>query len=157
MKPKAPRWLTESFRDGVDERETMRALYDLAFKGTGCCLAQHDPHDRPCSGRLERFHYINRQRVENALGALLPRTPYWHWPGERGITGELRDELILLAAWDPRVGGIGCEGHHRRLDSHLTPELVIAKSALPDHLLEFATDWGLESSLEERFPVEIGA
>lgn len=62
------------------------------------------------------------------------------------------DDLILLAAWDPRNAVIGCEGHHRRFDNHATPVLVIPAPELPDHMLDFIFDWGLETQAEARFP-----
>src|SRR4051794_14592461 len=44
-----PRWLTEGFRDGVDEREAPSGPHDVrAFPS--CWLASHDPRRRPCSG-----------------------------------------------------------------------------------------------------------
>lgn len=144
-RPKAPRWLTGAFRDGIDERDTV-VVSSGERKYYGCQLAQHDPLERPCSGGLERFHWIGRQRVENAMGALLPYLmPFdWRWD---------RDEIILLAAWDPRNGGIACaDEHHARLDSHREPTLIIPASALPSHVHDFAADWGLESQLEARYP-----
>lgn len=74
-----------------------------------------------------------------------------------GIPPDVRIDLILLAAWDPRNGGIGCVGHHRRFDSHATPTLTVPRSALPDHVEEFAADWGLERQLEDKFPGEVAA
>jgi hypothetical protein len=126
----APKWLREGFRDGVDEREQQRTL--------ACCLFLHDPAARPCSGRLERLHWIGRQRVRNALWCSLPLP--------------CGPDLILLAEWDPRNGGIACEGHHRRFDRHLTPELVVPRSALPAHVEEFIADWGLELQATDKFP-----
>lgn len=165
-KPKAPRWLTEAFRDGVDERE-VGGLPEFKWPTYGhslCVLRGFDSRRRPCSGRLERFHWISRQRVEHALGALLLGAEieeYWNdWNGEEGGAGtdhfampqDWREEITLLAAWDPRNGGIACEGHHRRYDSHLMPPLIVPRSPLPDHVLEFVRDWGLEHVLEDRFP-----
>jgi hypothetical protein len=156
-KPKAPRWLTEAFAAGVDEREAMFALDEGPY---GCWLAQFDKEERPCTDKLERCHVISRQRVEKALGALLrceggppsvqmPGTTEWDLvppsPAER-------DDLILLAAWDPRNARIACEGHHRRFDAHATPPLVVPYDALPEHVLEFADDYGLELELERRCP-----
>jgi hypothetical protein len=156
VKPRSPVWLCESFRDGVDERELVEvgAGFASEWRYYGCWLAQFDPLEQDCGGRnfpyLERFHFISRQRVENALGALLP---WWaSQPLRGGFRMDERNELILLAAWDPRNGGIACEAHHRRLDSHATPELVVPRSALPKHVLEFAEEWGLESQLESKFP-----
>jgi hypothetical protein len=144
-KPKAPRWLTESFRDGVDE----------AY-GEICILDVLDPLQRPCTGKLERFHWIGRQRVENALGALMPSEPYFE-DTIATMTGTLpwstAVDLILLAAWDPRNGCVACEGHHRRFDGHLTSELKVPWGCLPGRFLDFVYDWGLESELERKFPL----
>jgi hypothetical protein len=156
---KAPRWLTQSFARGIDERQPKRPPKP-AYPGANgyCWLTCHDDRRRPCSGRLERFHFIPRQRVENALRALLPG-----WGLERvhyaphvdsGDFKAWRDDLILLAAWDSRNGGLGCEGHHRRLDSHLTPPLWVRYENLPDRVVHFAFDWGIEGQLD-RFPSEI--
>lgn len=150
-KPKAPRWLTEAFRDGVDERQWERVRLNLA---DSCWLAQHDPLRRPCSGRLERVHMIPRQRVERALDALLPTGGSVFLNGEAAILDHLdRRDVILLAAWDPRNAVLGCGGeHHPRFDSKQTPALVVPRSALPGHVEEFVADYGLETSAEERFP-----
>lgn len=171
-KPKAARWLTEAFRDGVDETYAPHGvpIIAAAYPGAaaGCWLAHHDPARRPCSGPFERFHFIPRQRVENALGALLLGAEveeYWNdWNGEEGGAGtnrflmpqDWREELILLAAWDPRNGGLGCEGHHRHFDGHLVSlpreQIVVPRTALPLHVEEFITDFGLEAAAEQRFP-----
>ena len=138
---KAPAWLRESFRDGVDERQAEPLLADVR-----CWLADHDPLRRPCVGPLERFHFIPRKDVKRTLGNLLP------W----GIAGT--DEwnhfadLIQIAEWDDRNGGIACERHHRRFDSHLTPRLVVPRSAVPRHVLAFVDDYGIESAYRVRFP-----
>lgn len=148
MKPKAPEWLRLSFRDGVDERRGA-PIPVSASRSTGCQLAQHDLLQRPCSGRLERFHYVNRQRIELAFAALMIWTPEFD---ALGLTvGDVQD-LVLLAAWDPRVGGVGCEMHHRRYDNHLMPPLIVPYDALPSHVTDWASDYGLESQLEARPP-----
>lgn len=153
MKPKAPEWLRLSFAEGVDER-TREANFGgfPAYDGArgNCYLARHDPLHRPCSGRLERFHYVNRQRIENAMAALLLAARWEEFAD--GPEDSPFSNLILLAAWDPRVGGISCEGHHRRFDSALTPPLVVPYDALPSHVTEWAESWGLESQLEARCP-----
>lgn len=160
---KAPRELTEAFKEGVDEREAVAFLDEGEVQ---CWLAQFDPAQRPCEGRFERVHFLNRQRVRHALFALLPdeylRDPL---PGEEmyGPTLVLPDwtETLQSAEWDSRNGGIGCEAHHRRFDKHLvslpSEELVVPRSALPEHVEEFAADWGLEDELDARFPGEKGA
>ena len=149
-KPKTPRWLTEAFRDGVSKR-----YFEEHGEASMCWLAQHDPRQRPCSGPLERFHFLARQRVENALGALFPPRLLLAGGGIYPYSKAEIWELILLAAWDPRNGGIGCQHHHRRLDGHTTPELKVSLVSLPDHVLEFRNDWGLESAFEQRFPVHV--
>lgn len=183
-KPKAPRWLTEAFRDGVDER-ILASLRDegqpaAAYPGADplCWLAQHDPARRPCvqsnGPGFERFHFIPRQRVENALGALLPAdgawfaleaTPDWHPDLVAAIRPEVpiwqfmgRADLILLAAWDPRNGELACEHHHRRFDGHATsstaPKIIVPAMAVPQRVHWFAADYGLESDFAGRFPPE---
>lgn len=159
-KPKAPEWLRLAFKDGVDEREGDWALmsdraYPLARPR--CQLAQHDPLELPCSGRLERFHFVNRQRIENAMGALLPPRCELSRGGIYPYSRDEVAELILLAAWDPRVGGISCEAHHRRLDGALTPPLIVPYGALPSHVTDWAADFGLESQLEARYPSEVAS
>lgn len=167
-KPKAPEWLRLSFRDGIDFRVSEEHEFPDGYYG--CQLAQHDPLQRPCSGRLERFHWVNRQRIENAIAALMPTT----WDAVEDViryrsAESYRDaalpeyydpalwapELILIAAWDPRVGGIACEAHHRRFDSALTPPLVVPYDALPSHVTDWAEEKGLESQLEARCPRQV--
>jgi len=178
-KAKAPAWLRAGFAEGVLELAPPRPR--PAYKGAlgRCWLAQHDPRRRPCSGHFERFHFLRRQSVEDAVAALLPDR--WEllrqledqmgepdfWSGNYAATvakahgelvgsGALRPlaDLILLAAWDPRNGGVGCEGHHRRFDHHLTPALPVRYEALPPHVVQFAFDWGIDHLLD-RFPSEI--
>lgn len=127
MKRRVDRELAESFRDGVDQRYG---------PNPSCWLAEHD--DQPCSGPFERFHFIGRQRIRNALWPLLPEAD--------------RDRLIELAEWDDRNGGIASENHHRRFDGHMTPSLRISADVLPAHVLEFASDWGLELEIERKMP-----
>jgi hypothetical protein len=133
-----------------------------------CWLARHAPEQRICSGRLERFHFIPRQRVEAGMweqlrGAMIccpicGGSGDWRDSGScEGCFGAGRtrlpfsENLILLAAWDPRNGGISCVGHHRRFDNHATPSLSIPYAVLPRHVVEFVKDWGLEIEAERRF------
>ena len=173
-KPKPPAWLTTAFAEGVLELAPPRPA--PAYKGAlgRCWLAQHDPRQRPCSGPFERFHFIPRQRVENAMEAQLPApTPCDECRGTGRAFDDVDDlnailaatpcpacfgtgtydlaPVRLLAAWDPRNGGVGCEGHHRRYDSHLTPTLKLHAATLFDHTIDFIFDWGLESEAERRF------
>jgi hypothetical protein len=106
-----------------------------------CWLWQFDEQERPCSGRLEAFHFFGRQRIRNAL-----------WPLLRGVVPQdCLDDLIELAEWDSRNAGPGCEGHHRRLDNQATPGLHIPAAALPLQVIAFTLDWGLELEAERRF------
>lgn len=169
-KPKAPAWLCESFRDGVDEAFTAEHGLGLprpAYPGASpwCWLAQFDPARRPCTEHLERFHFIPRQRVEHALWALLPAEGAWFAledadAGEDCATWQFlgRWDVILLAAWDSRNGGFGCEGHHRRLDKHQVSlpreQILIPYSALPGRVSQFALTFGLEHEMD-RFPSSV--
>jgi hypothetical protein len=163
----APRWLTEAFALGVVEHQG-RPLRPELFEheeppvlGTPrCWLQDHDPRRRPCSGRLERFHFIPRQRVEaivwEQLREAVIRCGRCEGAGllagglvkgdlcpecfGRGHFAAPTAELVQLAAWDARNGELGCEGHHRRFDRHLTPPLIVVSTALPDHVVDFAHD-----------------
>lgn len=156
-KPKAPRWLTEAFRDGVDERDLPHfddgpptVSVPLAYAGAhpNCWLADHDPVRRPCSLPLERFHFIPRQRVENALGGMLLGATVEDSEGFPLALAQVeREAIVLVAAWDPRNGGLACEGHHRRYDGHAVSlprdRIIVPAAALPAHVNEFVDDYGL--------------
>lgn len=149
----APAWLREAFRDGVDET-IPDPLPPPAYVGADplCWLAQFDPNRLPCTGQpgkvFERFHFIPRQRVEEAVFALLP---YGLDPADRAA-------IIRVAAWDSRNAELGCEHHHRRLDSHAcssrAPQIVVPYSALPTRVVHFAFDYGIDAQLD-RFPSSI--
>lgn len=67
-KPKAPPWLREAFRDGVDDWLNIEdPTWHRRPSQYPCWLAPHDPGHRECTGTLERFHFIGRQRVEAAV------------------------------------------------------------------------------------------
>lgn len=113
--------------------ERRRACYLWRFDAD-----QEGEDERDCSGRLEAFHFIGRQRIRNALYPLL-----------RGVfPPDVVAELILLAEWDPRNGGPGCTHHHRPYDGHVTSGLKIPAAAVPLHTLYFASHWGLEDELQ---------
>lgn len=173
-KPKAPRWLTQAFADGVDELVPPLRERHGAYPGAWahCFLAHHDPAQLPCAGQTgtyERFHFIPRQRVENAMYGMLLGAEYTPWvrAGDgRGRHGYVintameaaeRDAVILLAAWDPRNGDLGCEHHHRRFDGHATspraPKIIVPWDLLPGHVDEFVVDYGLDGPAAERFPM----
>jgi len=104
--------------------------------GRSCFLAPFDPEERECFGRWEAFHFFGRQEVRNS-------------PALYG----LERDFVELIEWDGRNAGLGCEGHHRRLDRHATPTLVLPSTVLPADVVEFATDYGLESLVDRRFPL----
>jgi hypothetical protein len=178
-KPKAESWLTSAFAEGVPELSGInRPRPAPPYKGAlgRCFLAHHDERRRPCKGPLERFHFLRRQTVEDALWALL-RDAVVDEPCPLCVDGVvdgaypcsgcqngtfraplLRVEvngLILLAAWDPRNAEIGCEGHHRRYDSHATPRLLLDYHQVPDRVIEFALDYGLENPFKYRFGAQL--
>lgn len=119
-------------------------LYD---GGPACWLAQFDAFERPCSGELEAFHFIGRQRIRNVLRPLL-LTDLW---ADGAIDPADVDDLVELAEWDPRNAGPGCEGHHRRFDSHLTPKLEVPLEALPFPAVLFVCEWGFDTEAERKF------
>lgn len=156
-KPKAPRWLTQSFADGVGERQPPAGLQlRTPYPGAdpNCFLARHDKRRRPCKGRLERCHLINRQRIEAAMwemlrGDLNVFDPESIWIG---FSAADRRDFTLLAAWDSRIAELGCAGeHHARFDSRQTPTLHLDAADLPTHALDFIHDYGLEAEAERRF------
>lgn len=166
-KPKAPRWLTEAFAEGVSEHDQPNGIAPRVRPYPGawplCWLAQFDPVHHPCESingpGLERFHFIPRQRVEAAMWEQLREARIYNDPlFAEPIWKPLRDELVLLAAWDSRNGGLGCEHHHRRLDGHAcsprAPRIVIHYEALPARVPQFAFDYGIDEQLN-RFPSSI--
>jgi hypothetical protein len=80
-RPTPPRYLTEAFRTaglswylhGDQAPDQVLRLHD---GGPACWLAQFDHLDRPCSGELEVFHFIGRQRIRNILRQVLA-TDLW--------------------------------------------------------------------------------
>lgn len=151
-RPTPPAELTEAFREqaftifthfGPEGAGQPLRLYD---GGPACWLKQHDPLDRPCSGKLEAFHFVGRQRIRNVLRPLLATDLL-----ADGAIDPLVDDLVELAEWDPRSGGPGCTGHHRRFDNHATPDLKIPAVALPSPARAFVLDWGFEMEVERKF------
>jgi len=159
-KPKAERWLTDAFAEGVDEQhEIERRRMTFAYPGAllDCWLSHFDPAQRPCSpGPLERFHFVRRQDVEARIWQQLTGAT-WRLPGlyPAEYPKGRRDELILLAAWDSRNGGYACEQHHRRYDRHQvslpSEQIVVPYEKLPGRVVAFGFDWS-EGALLERFP-----
>jgi len=169
-KPKAPRALTEAFAAGVDDRLELAAaegLMHTPYSGAlaACWLAHHDPKRRPCSGPMERFHFIRRETVEDVIWAALREAAVEvgdHSPGTAGYRRPLRREeiwdLIHIAAWDSRNAELGCEHHHRRFDGHAVspraPKIIVPFPQLPGHVLDYVDDYGFRGAgwLVERFP-----
>jgi hypothetical protein len=158
--PDAPRWLLEAFRDGVDDfahnERPLMGYMPYAGAWPGCFLANFDTAKIPCSGqqeRYERFHFIPRQRVEKIVADLL-YTANFEDPFRLLDIAERR-EIVALAAWDARNGGLGCEHHHRRYDSHAhspqAPRIVVPAMHLPEHVDDFIVYWCLEVEAERRF------
>jgi hypothetical protein len=115
--------------------------------GPACWLAQFDHLGRPCSGELEVFHFLARKEIRRILRHCLV-TDLW---ANGAIDPGDVDDLVELAEWDPRNAGPSCEGHHRRFDSHLTPELKVPLAALPWSTVLFICQWGFESEAERKF------
>jgi hypothetical protein len=153
-RPVPPQELTEGFLEkafswyhhggtgGAGDRP-MR-LFD---GGPACWLWQFDMLERPCSGRLEGVHLLGRQQIRHTLRRQLA-TDAW---AEGAIDPADVDDLVQLAEWDPRNAAAGCTGHHRRFDSHATPELLMPAEALPLQALIFITSWGFEDDAERKF------
>lgn len=154
----APAWLRKAFADGVDE-EVMAAedegLLLAAHSGASryCWLAHYDERRQPCEGKLERFHFIGRQRVRNLLWDALLYAVY----AETQEIFETR-ETIMLAEWDARNGGMACEHHHRRFDGHnvspRAPKITVPYEAVPSRVIHFAFGLGISSGLD-KFPSSI--
>lgn len=104
---------------------------------TACWLWQFDDRHYDCAGRLEGIHLIGRQRLRNRLYGVDP-------------------EIVKLIEWDSRNAAVGCTRHHRRFDSHATPELRVPAHALPRQALEFIVERGLESDAESKFTGNVG-
>lgn len=111
-----------------------------------------------CGGRIEGAHWIKRQAVEEQIrrqyGPYVDGLPR---PGGRGPADwELdRDDLIALAAWDPRNGVPACQRHHGRFDGRLVnaaEPFVVYRPFAPVHVEEFVADCGLETRLEQKCP-----
>lgn len=138
----------------MDEREAAAAIFSDG-PPVGCWLAQFDPEERTCTETLERVHVISRQRVETLVWQSLRDAELEFEDGPIPFDrdgGATVKAVVLLAAWDPRNGRIGCNGHHPRFDSHSTPRIVVPARALPGHVLEFIEDYGLEAEAERKFP-----
>lgn len=171
------------YRDGVERWRSKQRPY--AGANPWCWLAQFDPKRLPCAGQdghlIERFHFLRRQSVEGAVGGYLPdrwellrhleaqiaEPGFWDDPARAQPIASLHGEiigsgklapladLVLLAAWDPRNGGLGCEHHHRRFDhqagSPTAPSIIVPAFALPEHVDLYIAGYGLDQLAEETF------
>lgn len=153
-RPTPPRYLTEAFREEAFNRYIHHGRGDgngyplrLYDGGPACWLKQLDPLDKDCGGDLEACHVIGRQRIRNVLRGLL--VPDALNPEAIDILDV--DDLVELAEWDPRNGVPGCSHHHRRFDSHATPDLKVPAQQLLAPSREFVLEWGFESEVEQKF------
>lgn len=132
--------------------ELTSAFYEkgYAVHGRRCWLRQFDEHNKSCSERFEVIHLIGRMRIREILRPQLMDLP-------RGLpidelTRSDVDDLVELCEWDIRnVGGLGCEGHHRRFDNALTPPLRVPAEVLVPEQIAFIDDWGFEIEAMRRF------
>lgn len=98
-----------------------------------CYLSLFDRHERQCCGRLEAAHVFGRQELRNY-------PPFWG----------LDPDVIELMEWDARNGIPACTEHHRRFDSHATPDLILPRDALFDDTLEFISERGIGDLADQR-------
>lgn len=122
------------------------------YRPRQCWFQANIPGIDPCDGdhgpdALEAAHWIKRQRVELAVAAYFFGTE----EAANGVGWEIKD----LAGWDPRNAVPACEKHHRRFDAHRMPTLIVPRRLVPEHVVEFANDYGLETALEDRNPEEV--
>jgi hypothetical protein len=130
----------------------LREAIDNAYRPP-CWFGENVPGIDECDGELgpdyrEGAHWIKRQQVEHTVAALFFGLPEFT---ATGLGWELKD----IAAWDPRNGVPACEKHHRRFDAQRMPTLIVPRHLVPEHVVEFTNDWGLETALEDRNPKEI--
>lgn len=132
--------------------------YPMRITARGCWFQEHMPDIDPCGGGrpgvLEAAHWIKRQQVERWVRNQLRVSPY-----DLAITAAIVDELIAIAAWDPRNAVPACEHHHRRFDGHRVPlpreQLIVPRLLVPAHVLEFSEDYGMETFIEDKHPLEV--
>lgn len=127
------------------------------FSPFGCWFQEHVPGIDPCGGGrpgvLEAAHWIKRQQVERWVRDQCAAI------GTDGISITEGRELIPIAAWDPRNAVPACEHHHRRFDGHHVPlpreQLIVPRLLVPAHVLEFSEDYGMETFIEDKHPLEV--
>lgn len=171
-RPSAPEWLTRQFWEatvfkGVGGRQVPAGCFFFGLAGDG----------RECEGDIQAAHFIAKADVKSWLEAQI-------WVCENCVDGILygtleadpteglvpyvcpacvgngmsriqRDELIVLAMYDPRNAVPACaDEHHTRFDNtrvpESAPELKVPRARVPARVLEFVEDYGLEHRLERK-------
>lgn len=121
---------------------------------SGCWFA-HRPGAGPCSGRLQRAHWIKQQVLRREVGPLALDCPTCGAPaGEhcaRWPKLSCGGRVLALQAvlWDPRVWTLICETHHRALDHART--LRVDRVELPRGVEEYAAERGLAWWLDREY------
>lgn len=110
-----------------------------------CWFAENVPDAGDCEGSPRAAHFLKRRRIEKlCLGGGL-------WVDD-GYGFYFDDDLVQLAAWDPRNAVPSCEAHDMRHDSLQMPPLVVPAHLAPLDAAMFCLDWGFEHELERRCP-----
>lgn len=124
-------------REGVWEREQLE-------RGSVRCLwADCTEWAEECEGELQAIHLIPRQtlRMQRENMTVAPH----RYPADDPRHNLVRVSLDDLYR-DPRNGCPACEvGHHAPFDKRDGKSLALPY--MPDHLLEFAREYGLEHRL----------
>lgn len=144
------------FTSGIGDRSLTNRM--LAEVPAGCWFKNMIPGIDSCGGGradvLEAAHWIKRQQVERWV---INNAPV-EVDGVHILLSE-RKALADLAAWDPRNAVPACEHHHRRFDGHHVPlpreRLVVPRHLVPAHVLEFTADYGMETFIEDKHPLEV--
>lgn len=95
-----------------------------------------------CSGRLQAAHVISRQSLR-LLRSNMEIAPH-RYPSDDPRHNLLKHDLDALCA-DPRNGLILCDRHHSAFDRRNGQALLLPY--LPEHVWEFAREYGLEYRL----------
>lgn len=137
--------------DELRENWARAVLLDDRGRPAPCWFGSNvsDPHK--CEGRIEGAHWIKQQRIRKVLELTLPVRL---GDGDYVYDEERRQELILLAIWDPRNGVPACNRDHTVFDSQRTPlrskQIVVWRHQVPAHVEAFAEDWGLTHELDRK-------
>ncbi len=104
-----------------------------------CWLARFDEKERPCAGRTQKAHLLEKQTLKREVrshAAWIRGEPEWP-DGMNGI-------------WDERLWIPACERHHSLFDHHM---IAVPRSALPASTEELAEQLGLGWYLDRRFGI----